>query len=115
MGVPERERGGEGREEEREPYLAVVLKGVCVSTCVCVCVYVSVCVLERTTRPLAGQGKAMRWLATLSCRGLLNGGSRTSTTGGTEDTHTSTHTHTLLHTIEYPVYMHVEGVRWLSG
>lgn len=34
--------------------------------------------------PLAGQGNAIRWFATLSCRGLLKGGSRTSTTGGTK-------------------------------
>lgn len=33
--------------------------------------------------PLAGQGKAICWLATLSCKGLLKGGSETSTTGGT--------------------------------
>lgn len=49
---------------------------------------------DGNTAPLAGQGKAIRWLATLSCRGLLKGGSSTSTTGGTEkmQTHIS---HTL--------------------
>lgn len=39
--------------------------------------------VEDARLPLAGQGNAMRWFATLSCSGLLKGGSETSTTGGT--------------------------------
>lgn len=53
--------------------------------------------------PLAGQGNAIRWFATLSCRGLLKGGSRTSTTGGTRNRHN-----------QWPIITHQSWRYWKS-